>query len=220
MEVEAATGIGRVDFAGEIDEFDKRAANLPKEKKSQTASAWTGIESKQQEEEMACNDSKRQRSALDDTYIYCDVADDGCVVWQADITRLVMRRTDSAVVAAVLRRCCGIRVDDEGALDIDLDAAGACDGVVNLLSRGHGARPLCCAPGLVVGIVSVLLVALPLQLVMVVWRGCRDRLVGRYRGRHCPFFACSSSAGRLQNALRQKKVEDANQLGKMTDSFI
>lgn len=143
------------------------------------------------------------------TYIYCDVADNGRVVWQADIARLVMRRTDSAVVAAVLRRRCGIRVDDEGALDIDLDAAGPRDGVVNLLGRGHGARPLCCAPGLVVGIVPVLLVA-PLQLVMVmvVWRGCCDRLVGRYKGRHCRrlsglFFSFSSSAGRLQSALRQ-----------------
>lgn len=122
------------------------------------------------------------------------MADDGRVVWQADITRLVMRWTDSAVVAAILRRRCGIRVDDEGALDIDLDAAGPRDGAVNLLRRGHGARPLCCAPGrLVVGIVSVLLVALPLLLVMVVWRGCRDRLVGHYKGRHCrllsgPFF--------------------------------
>lgn len=155
------------------------------------------------------------------TYIYCDVADDGRVVWQADITRLVMRRTDSAVVAAVLRRRCGIRVDDEGALDIDLDAAGARDGAVNLLGRGHGARPLCCAPGLlVVDIVSVLLVALPLQVVMVVWRGCRDRLVGRYKGRHCrllpgPFLRSAPPPG-VGKVRSDKEVEDANQLEKMT----
>lgn len=124
------------------------------------------------------------------TYIYCDMADDGCVVWQADITRLVMRWTDSAVIAAILRRRGGIRIDDEGALDIDLDASWTCDGVVNLLRRGHGARPLDWALGLlVVGIVPVLLIALELQLVMVVWRGCRDRLVGRYEGRHCRLFS-------------------------------
>lgn len=124
------------------------------------------------------------------TYIYCDMADDGCVVWQANITRLVMRWTDSAVIAAVLRWRCDIRIDDEGALDIDLDAAGACDGVVNLFRRGHGARPLGCALVLLVGdIVSVLLIALSLQLVMVVWRGCRDGLVGRYEGRHGRLFS-------------------------------
>lgn len=33
LEVEAATRICRIDFAGKIDELDKRAANLPKEKK-------------------------------------------------------------------------------------------------------------------------------------------------------------------------------------------
>lgn len=142
------------------------------------------------------------------TYIYCDMADDGCVVWQANITRLVMRWTDSAVIAAVLRWSCGIRIDDEGALDIDLDASRTCDGAVNLFCRGHCARPLGCALRLLlVDIVSVLLIALSLQLVMVVWRGCRDRLVGRYEGRHCRLFSVLFFLlllRRLGSALRQR----------------
>lgn len=239
MKVEAATGVCRIDFARKVDEFDKRAANLPKgekKKKSQTAGAKTRIESKQQEERRGheINPKKDKERMLDAantantaTYIYCDMADDGCVVWQADITRLVMRRTDSAVVAAVLRRRRGIRIDDEGALDVDLDAARTGDGAVNLFRRGHGARPFGCAPGLllVVDIVSALLIALSLQLVMVVWRGCRHRLVGRYKGRHCRLFALlffrSASSPGVFEVRSDKEVEDANQKdGRTGDGLV
>jgi hypothetical protein len=40
LEVEATSGVCRIDFAGKVDEFDKGAANLS-EKKSQTAGAKT-----------------------------------------------------------------------------------------------------------------------------------------------------------------------------------
>lgn len=110
------------------------------------------------------------------------MADDGRVVWQPDVARLVMRRTDSAVFAA-LRRRGSVRIDDEGALDIDPDAPGTCDGVVNLFGRGHGARPLGDAPVVVVS-------KLMLALFLVVWRGCRSGLLGRNEGRHCRSFIC------------------------------
>jgi hypothetical protein len=74
-------------------------------------------------------------------YIYGYVANDGCVVGQPDVARLVMTRTDSAVLAGLEGRRSGIGVDDEGALEVDAHASRSSDGAVNLVGRGHGPGP-------------------------------------------------------------------------------
>ena len=70
------------------------------------------------------------------------MANNSCVIWQANIARLVHRGAGTAV--AEVRASSGgggVGVDNEGAGDIDLDASRADDGVVNLLGGSHGAWP-------------------------------------------------------------------------------
>lgn len=125
------------------------------------------------------------------SYVYCDMADHSRVVWQPDVACLVMRRTDSSIVAAVLRGCCSVRVNNEGAGDIDLDASRACDCIVDFFGRCHGPRPLGYALLLVVvGLVLIMPLSLQLVIKTVVWRGSRGGLLGRNEGRHCRFFLC------------------------------
>lgn len=80
------------------------------------------------------------------TYVDRNVAHHGRVVRQPDVARLWMRWTHAAIDgsqpsgrgAGTRGRGGRVRVDDECALDIDLDAAGAVNGAVNLLGRRHG----------------------------------------------------------------------------------
>lgn len=132
------------------------------------------------------------------------MADYSRVVWQPDVACLVMRRTDSSIVAAVLRRCCSVRVNNEGAGDIDLDASGVCDCIVDFFCRSHGSRPLGYALLLVVvGLVLIMPLSLQLVIETVVWRGSRGGLLGRNEGRHCRFFFCL-----LLSVLERGKIQE------------
>ena len=74
------------------------------------------------------------------TYIDGNMADDGCVVGQANVARLAVSRAALAIADAVGaggRRC--VRIDDEGTRDIDLDAARPGDCAVDFLGRCNGA---------------------------------------------------------------------------------
>jgi hypothetical protein len=100
----------------------------------------------QQEFLAAIAASSSSSSPSRDTYVDGNVADDSIVVGQADVAGLVMRGTMAASAvgvgtiagAAIAKgRRRRVRVDDEGALDVDLDAARAYDGAVNVVGRRH-----------------------------------------------------------------------------------
>jgi hypothetical protein len=90
--------------------------------------------------------SSSSSSPLMDTYVDGNVADDSIVVGQADVAGLVVRGTMAtstidigtiAGAAIAQGRCRCVWVDNEGALDVDLDAARADDGAVNVVGRRH-----------------------------------------------------------------------------------
>ena len=72
------------------------------------------------------------------------------VIWQSDVARLGMRWTRSTVQrgeatsACTRSRCRGrdIWINDKSAFDIDLDAARANNGAVDLVGRRHGSAML------------------------------------------------------------------------------
>lgn len=113
LEVETAARVGRVSLAGEVDELGEGTTDLQNGGIG-SVKTLVGI----------CKEGRR-------VYIDGNMAHDGGVIGQANITRFAGRGT------AGTRAWGGqIRIDNEGALDIDLDTAGSVDAAVNLLGRG------------------------------------------------------------------------------------
>lgn len=75
-----------------------------------------------------------------EVYINCYVTDDSRMVWQPDILRIMTPPICAGVHVRATRRC-GLLVDNEGTLHIDLHGARMRDGAVDIgRVRSHAER--------------------------------------------------------------------------------